>query len=267
MRVLLFLASLIILNWWVLMAEGAELTASEVLAKSDAAYAAVKTYVGVTTVRAKTDMGAMKLEQAATAKVTFMRPGKIRIEGKAAGFAPGMEGPAYGIVSDGKTTWKSLALMNNGAYSEVKNIAMAGVAGVALGAAEGIPAALMKSEGAWTARHDPFAVPSLSETKLAGHETIDSADCYKLVAIHPELGKVTLWIDAKSFLLRQMTKELTGAQLAAAVQKASEAMKGAGPALPANMAAIKSKSDMFSFAIEKVDGSVDAKLFTNPMKK
>jgi hypothetical protein len=39
------------------------------------------------------------------------------------------------------------------------------------------------------------------------------------------------------------------------------------PALPANSAAIKSKTDVFSFAIDKVDGPVDAKLFANPMKK
>ena len=110
----------------------------------------------------------------------------------------------------------------------------------------------------------------MAAAKLAGHETIDGADCYKLVAKHPQLGDVTLWIDSKSFLLRQMTKEISDTQMAAATKLAEEAMKKIGramPARPANAPAVKSMSHAFSFAIDKVDAPVDQKLFANPMNK
>ena len=117
MRVLLLLAGMAVLSGEVLAADVAEMSASDVIAKSEAAYAAVKTYVGTTTMRVKTDMGGKKLDQVSTAKVTFMRPGKIRVEGKTAGFGlPGKDGPPFAIVSDGKTTWKSFAIMDKARF-------------------------------------------------------------------------------------------------------------------------------------------------------
>jgi len=228
----------------------------------------VKTYVGTTTVRGKADFGVTKLEQVSTAKVTFMRPGKVRIEGRTASRDPsGKDGHPFALVSDGKTTWKSWAIQNKGAFAEVKNVSSAGMGGVAQGAAEGIPAALMKSDGAWVGGSDPFIVPRLSEAKLAGHEQIDGADCYKLVAKNPKLGDVTMWIDSKSFLLRQMMRESNETQLAEGAKKADEYLKKVGKERPGNVPAIKSKSDVFSFTIDQVDGSVDEKLFIDPTKK
>ncbi len=271
MRILLLLAGVVIFSGQVLAADIAEMSASDVIKKSEAAYAAVKTYVGTTTMRVKADAGGKKLDQVSTAKVTFQRPGKIRIEGKSGIMdISGKGGHPYAIVSDGKTTWKSTTIQNNGAFSEVQNLQMAGASVLSLGVAEGIPAALMKSDGAMTAGHDPFAVARTSDTKVTGHETIDGADCYKLLAKHPQLGDVTLWIDSKSFFLRQMTRETSEAQLAAAKTSAEEAMKKIGQAMPtrvANAPAVKSKNDVFSFTIDKVDAPLDQRLFSDPTKK
>jgi outer membrane lipoprotein-sorting protein len=265
MRILLLLAGAAILSGRVLAAETAEMSASDVINKSEAAYAAVKTYVGTTTVRTKADVGAIQLDQISTAKINFMRPGKVRIEGRTASRdVSGKDGHPFAIVSDGKTTWKSWAIQNNGAFQEVQNVSMAGMAGVAQGAAEGIPAALMKSEGAWTGGHDPFRVPRLSAAQLAGHEPIDGVDCYKLVARDSQLGDVTLWIDSQSFFLRQMKWELSEAQLALGAQKAEEYLKKIGKGRPVNVPAVKSQIEVFSFTIDQVDGPVDAKLFTDP---
>src|SRR5262245_14045632 len=216
MRILLLVIGLAVLSSRVLAADvprqassngkstDVDLTnAGDILQKSEAAYAAVKTYVGTTTVRGKADFGVMNLEQTSSAKVSFVRPGKIRIEGRTAGRDPaGRDGQPFTILSDGTTTWRSWAIQNGGAYSVVQNIPMAGMAGVAQGSVEGIPAALMKSDGAWTGGHDPYAIPRMSQTAVAGREKIDGADCYKLVAKNPKHADVTLWIDSKSFLLR-----------------------------------------------------------------
>src|SRR5688500_15717437 len=93
-------------------ADVAEMSATDVIAKSESAYAAVKTYVGTTTVRAKTDIGGRKMVQVASAKVTFMRPGRLRVEGMTSSLeASGKGGKPFAIVSDGKTTWRSLAIL------------------------------------------------------------------------------------------------------------------------------------------------------------
>ncbi len=253
-----------VLTGKILAADVVELSASDLIKKSDAAYAAVKTYVGTTTMRTKTDTGDPKLEQVSTAKVTFMRPGKVRIEGKIGGLA---QGRPFAIVSDGKKTWKSFAIHGTAAFSEVPSLQLAGASVLSLGVAEGIPAVLMKSDGAPPSGHDPFLVARTSAATLAGHETIDGADCYKLVAKNPQLGDVTLWIDSKSFLLRQMTREHSEAQMAAARKSAEEAMQKIGKVLPARSAgASKSKTD-FAFTIDQVDGAVDANLFIDPTKK
>ena len=89
-------------------ARGAEMSGGDILKKSEAAYAAVKTFVGTTIVRGHSEIGGTKLEQISSAKVTFVRPGKVRIEGLTAGRATSFkEGRPFTIVSDGKKTWKS----------------------------------------------------------------------------------------------------------------------------------------------------------------
>src|SRR5205823_724528 len=132
----------------VFAADVAEMSAGDVIKKSEAAYAAVKTYVGTTTMRIKTDVAGKKMDKVSTAKVTFQRPGKLRIEGKSGAMdVSGQGGYPYAIVSDGKTTWKSTKIQNNGAFSEAQNLQMAGASVLSLGVAEAVPAALMKSDG------------------------------------------------------------------------------------------------------------------------
>lgn len=265
LQTLLPLAGAIILSGAVL---GAEMSATDIIKKSEAAYAAVKTYVGTTTVRTKAEIGETKLDQVSLAKVTFARPGKVRIEGKtASGGVLGQGGHPFAIISDGTKTWKSWAIQNNGAFAEVRNVAGAGMGGVAQGAAEAMAAALMKSDGAWTGGSDPFIAPRLAGARLEGHEKIDGADCYKLASKHAALGDVTMWIDSKTFLLVQMMRELNEEQLAKQAKVAEAARKSRGKELPANRPATKSMVSVFSFKNDKVDGPVDETLFADPTKK
>ena len=91
---------------WCACSVAAELTAEQILEKSEAAYLALKSYEGTTTVNSVIDAGSLKMEQTAAAKITFARPGKIRIEGTTTGTKspalPRMAGNPYAIVSDGK---------------------------------------------------------------------------------------------------------------------------------------------------------------------
>jgi hypothetical protein len=208
------------------------------------------------------------MERVSTARATFVRPGKVRIEGRTASSNTwGTDGHPFTIVSDGKTTWKSWALENKGAFAEVKNLQMAGMAGVAQGAAEATAALLMKSDGAWTGGSDPFIAPKVAGAKLEGHEKIEEADCFKITSEHARLGDVTLWIDSNTYLLRQMTRELSEQQLAENAKSAEAAMKRLGKESPLRKVPIKSMITVFSFKHDQIDAPVDEQLFADPTTK
>lgn len=160
-----------------------------------------------------------------------------------------------------------MALQNNGAFVEVRDVVNAGMGGVAQGAAELMASALMKSDGAWTGGSDPFIVPRLAGARLEAHEKIDDADCFKLISKHSQLGDVTLWIDSKTFRLCQITRELNEEQLAEQAKRVEEALKRSGKENPVKRMPIKSMVSTFSFKDEKIDGPVDEKLFADPTKK
>ena len=245
----------------------AELSPADLVKKSEAAYAAVKTYVGTTTVHMTADRTGIPHESFSSAKVTFARPGKVRIEGRTSSEAvAGKGGHPFTIVSDGETTWHSWPLRDNGAFKIVKGVESSGMGGVAHGAAEATAVALMKSDGAQTGGSDPFIVTRLSGATLAGMEKIGDADCYKLVSKSAQLEDVTLWIDATTFLLRQIKKETDGERLAATAKKIAEYHKAQGKEPPVSSAPLRSMIRVFTFQHAQIDGAVDEKLFADPTK-
>lgn len=259
--------------WWFLMpvlagaVSAAELGPNDVVKKSEAAYAALKSYVGTTRVQMTADITGIAHESFSSAKVTFVRPGKVRIEGTTSSQAAvGNAGHAFTIVSDGQTTWHSWPLRDNGAFKEVKGVESAGMGGVAQGAAETMAVALLKSDGGRTGGSDPFIVPRLAGAKLEGREKIGGDDCYKLVSKSATLEDVTLWIDAKTFLIRQMRRETDGEKLAATAKKIEEMLKAQGKEPPASRPPIRSMVRVLSFEHAQVDGPVDEKLFADPTK-
>src|SRR5947209_7806854 len=60
----------------------AGMSGPQLLRMSAAAYAALHSYSGTTTVHSEVRLGQSKVAQSATAAVRFQRPAKIRIEGK-----------------------------------------------------------------------------------------------------------------------------------------------------------------------------------------
>src|SRR6185369_6349471 len=137
MRILLLVVGLIASSGQLLAADASAMSASDVINRSEAAYAAVKTYVGTTTMRMKTDIGGKTMDKVSTAKVTFARPGKVRIDGKSGLLDfTGKGGKPFAIVSDGTKTWKSTAIQSNGAFSEAQNLNLAGASVGSMGVAE-----------------------------------------------------------------------------------------------------------------------------------
>jgi len=214
----------------------AEMSGTQLLQKSAAAYAALRSYAGTTQVRSEVQVGPTKVAQSATAAVRFQRPGQIRIEGKDA------TGRPYSIVSDGRVTWSAPTSRTNPASQKLPNVEMAivGLTGIAIGAPATVPAALMNLR--WG---NPFThrVGSrrLPDERIAGH------DCYKV--LHTDANTTrTYWIDRGTLLLRRMKEEQNARQLSAL---------GRGAALTSHVV-------LYSFTIDRVTGPLPAKLLQRP---
>ncbi len=229
-----------------------EMDGDEILKKSQEAYAALNAYVGTTTVQSRAEIGGTKLDQTASAKITFLRPGKIHIDGK------DTSGKAFKIVSDGKTTWSSWALLQNqGAFKEVEGVelAVASKTGVAAGAPTHIPAILMK-----LGLRNFF--PTAKGAKLDGREKIAGKECFKVVSETP-FHNHTFWVDTSSFMIRQFQEEQDEKQCAELAKRVAAFEKKA--VLPANLA-IKSREEIHSFAFDNKP-TVDEQLFQDPTKE
>jgi hypothetical protein len=129
--------------------------------------------------------------------------------------------------------------------------------GVAVSAPTTIPALLLHLNWGY-----PFG--GRGESLVVGHEKIDGSDCYKVVADNPARSKVTYWVDTRTFLLRQIKQEQNAQQLAELHKQIEEDLKQRGrPPLPATAQAT-SRETVQSFAIQAINGRVDAKLFQKP---
>ena len=232
-------------------AAGSVETAKQLIAKSEAAYAAVKSYVGTTTVRVS-QLGSTKMDGVATADVTYVRPGKYRINGTSLKIGAKPTN-SYQIVSDGSKTWRSFPPMDKSGFAEVKDLTFAAMMGVGMGAAEVIPAILMKADGIKAVAIDPFFLPSVSGSTLTGRETIGDSDCYKLECNAAVMGNITLWIDSKTFFLRQMSSETDTSKVRAAAS-------AAGVTLPSNAPSIILKR-VYTFSVKHLDQPADSTLF------
>lgn len=240
----------------------AQKNVDEILLMSEAAYAALTTYIGTTIVEDHLETDVMKLEKTATAKIVFARPGRINIQGKIeTGMFPAQ---TFEIISNGNITWRSWSIIDGGVFKIEKSLemAIAGMTGVAVNAPTTIPAALMKMSWGY-----PFTQALTSGAQLEGSEKIDSLDCYKIVSVS-DINTRTYWIDAENFLLRQIKDEQTEKQLAALQKRTKEQTdkfaKERGINVPAlNM---KSRVTLHKFIVESINGSIDEKLFADPTR-
>lgn len=244
--------------------EVAALTGPEILKKSAAAYAALTTYSGTTTVVSKAEFEDSTLDQTAEARVRFERPGKMRVAGRDAGGSMDLDGTPFKIVSDGRKTWMLWELDPENTWEDAPSVerAVAAMTGVASGAPTTIPAALMNFE--W---HNPFA--NNEKSVMQGRETSGGFECYKVVQ---ELDRSTrtLWVDTQNFLLRRLQIEKTEAQIAAAQQARLEADKKAGrqqPDFGDIPVRFKHSLDIETFAIESLNEPLDEALFQDPTTK
>jgi hypothetical protein len=214
-------------------AAAAEMSGPQLLRQSAAAYAALRSYAGTTTVRSAVTVGPRRVAQTATAVIRFQRPDKIRIEGK------DVTGHPYMIVSDGHTIWSRPISRTNPGWQKlpILEMAIAGMTGVTVGAPSTVPAALLKLR--WG---NPFLL--VDGSRRGPNERLEGHDCYKVVRADASITR-TYWIDIHSFLLRGMKEEQNAQQLSALSR---------GAALSARVVA-------YAFTIGSINSPLSPKLF------
>ena len=248
---------LVLLILWPMTVSSAELSGEALLERSKAAYASLTSYIGASKVKSEYVMNGALFTQSAMAKVTFLSPDRIRIEGKDS------SGKAFTILSDAGFAWLSWEFKNRGVFEQAESLemAVASITGVAAGAPSVIPAALMKF--GWGS---PFSrIGSVSEVV---RDKVSGIDCYKVSVSQPERS-ITYWLDVRSYLLRQMKEEQDEKQTAEMqrmMQKlAGEALKEKG--IPIPKFEMTSMAVVHSFTIDRINVPVDPQLFHDPTEK
>lgn len=168
----------------------AELTAAQVLERCEKAYGSLKSYKGTSRVETKGDISGMKMTFNTSAKIQFVSPGKIRVEGTM--MTPMMPG-RFAFVSDGTHTWETeVSDASKWKAAQSPMMAIAGFTGVSQNAATTIPTALLNLMGG--VRYGMLTVAKVSRAAVNGRAT------YRVDA-NGVMGGIALWIDERTFLL------------------------------------------------------------------
>jgi outer membrane lipoprotein-sorting protein len=174
-------------------ARSEELTARAILERAATTYRSLDRYGGSVTIlelagaiRETTPPPQQQVE------LTFSRPGYLRVEGK------DLLGHPFRLVSDRAATW----LSRKNAPAERKPDVASALWDLAQGEIlTGLIAALLPLD---------LKTPFQAETvRLEGKEGLRDGECYRLVLEDELSGRRTLWIDTRSFVLRQVKQEAT----------------------------------------------------------
>jgi hypothetical protein len=230
----------------------------EILLRSQQAYASLSSYVGTTLVEISGVFPSTTISGTATAKVTYLRPGKIRIEGKTTPIHPENpdSGAPFTIISDGKKVWKSWSVENSGQYRETTSLveAIQSMAGVTQNAAKTIPMLLFQLQGLHHDQSSPkkqFLEVFADRAVVDGDERVKGKDCYRVVSSQP-FGTWTFWIDSDHFLLRRLESKESNTQISSfTASKGSRAQSVVRKEI---------------FTIEKVNIQLDDRLFQDPTR-
>ena len=226
-------------------APGKTLTAPQIAARCREAYAALESYQGTSTVITQTVNGSDPTvhEYHTAATIQFVRPGKIRADGRDTNRDP------FTYVSDGAAT---AYRASKGVWKPTTDagMAVASVTGIALNAATTIPSVLLDIN--WG---NPLAKGTEYDPEVR-EDDMDGLRCY-ILTTHTETAAMSetrsVWVDAKTFLLRRSASDSDGVlQMPAMSGQASRSV------------AMKSHDDQ-RFTNERLNETIPDGTFTVPV--
>ena len=186
-------------------------TAGEgVMARSLAAYANLRSYVGRASVFDELDYPKGQNRSSLSARITYSRPGRVRIEGVDS------SGDPFTIISDGTTIWRSWVGTDQ---RFVRERSLAHVFSAMHGTTRGVLIALPSSllGITWTDEKTPpwirgrFLAAYGKGATLTGEEEVDGHLCYRVVSERPAETWI-FWVDKVSHLLRKAQRRVSREQ-------------------------------------------------------
>lgn len=179
------------------------LTAAQIAQHCRTAYTALSSYQIDARVNAQavTTADPKPQKYMTSAKIKFVRPGKISAEGT------DMSGTPFAYVSDGTRTEATFGGNRNWKTEQNPETAIASATGIAQSAATTVPAILLGTNWGMPL---PLTVSNKLTDPLVHENSIDGHLCYVLTAhLVSTNGSLTqsLWIDQKTFLLRSCVSD------------------------------------------------------------
>ncbi|MGC8784722.1 MAG: LolA family protein [Armatimonadota bacterium] len=219
------------------------LTAEEIIQRCVRTYGSVRSFTGRALVSSSVTMpGQPKAQMRAEARIAFVRPGKLRVDGVT---SLGGRDNTYLVVSDGKRSWLKASFLPKVEETTDVSMHIAAVTGVGLQAPTTLPALLIGQS---------WGYPFMGTPRLLGRERVQGVECYK-IRIESPVTQTTVWIDTGQFLLRRMHQKHD----MKALRSRMPAPQGAGPdTIPDQMELTH------EFVEQKVNQPVPGTLFRKP---
>ncbi|GIV21552.1 MAG: hypothetical protein KatS3mg023_3303 [Armatimonadota bacterium] len=224
------------------------LTAEEIIQRCARTYSNARSFTGHTQVSTVLAMpGSPKVQMSAEARIAFVRPGKLRVEGFMMTAMPTTATPknTFLVVSNGNRSWLKTSLRPQVEESSDVSMHIAAVTGIGLGAPTTLPALLMGQM---------WGYPLTGTPRLLGRQRVRGMECYK-ISLESPIGQTTVWIDTSQFLLQRMHQKHDMKAIRNRTPKPPGAQAGS---LPEQM------EITYEFLEQKVNPPVPETLFRKP---
>lgn len=224
------------------------LTAEEIIQHCARTYSNARSFTGRTQVSTTfAAPGSPKVQMSAEARIAFVRPGRLRVEGFATAAMPGTitQKTTYLVVSDGKKSWLKTSFLPQVEETTDVSMHIAAVSGIGQNAPTTLPALLMGHR---------WGYPFVGTPRLLGRERVRGVECYK-IRIESPIGQTTVWIDTSQFLLQRMHQKHDMKAIQKRMPKPPGAQAGS---LPEQM------EITYEFLEQKVNPPVPETLFRKP---
>jgi hypothetical protein len=233
--------------------KGDDLTGSQVLRRSEKAYAALQSYVGTIDLARSTNYGDSSFDRMRHFKITFERPDKFRLEEKS-----GSGGPLL-IVSNSEGTWE-VAPGPGGqtvrTRSESLKESLDTFQGVTLQASDTLGGMLLGIEWSKESMFHPegrLLSAFATKAKLHGMTTVDGHKCFEIVCAR-NIATWILAVDEETHLVRRIVEHVSEEQ-----QEEQKRLGGGG-----FTGRITGGKTVQTFKIESVNSAIDPAIFSTP---
>ena len=182
---------------------GDDTTASDVLAKVEAAYRSMQTYKAEGTITSDIDFGGRKMNTVTSFSILLKKPNLYLISWTQKNMPmPGMV-QSGAVWSDGTQPYLYMGVTNSYSKITTDEMALASATGISGGAAFTVPSLFLS---AFRSQSAPFS--RLKEPKIEKVEKIGDEECYVVGGPSVISKRETFWISKDSYVIRKYERSL-----------------------------------------------------------